>query len=104
MDYLDDGYSLCKTCFPPAKDDTEPPANEVDDPNAIKKEDATFVINIKTHKFHKLDCYHAESMSQSNREYTILTIEELLELEFIPCGTCLPDEAEQWKELHGEEK
>ena len=94
-------FELCKSCFKPpnVEDNTEEPE---DDKNKIPLEEATFLINSNSLKLHCLDCYHVESMSDKNIEYTNLTLEELIALdEYIPCGTCLPDEAEEYKEKHG---
>ncbi|MBQ8302262.1 MAG: hypothetical protein IJX97_01770 [Clostridia bacterium] len=94
-------FELCKSCFKPPKveEDTEEPE---DNTNKIPIEEATYLINTNSLKLHCLDCYHVESMSDKNIEYTNLTLEELIALdEYIPCGTCLPDEAEEYKEKHG---
>ena len=101
---LNKGYTLCQFCFPPRKDETEKEEEEVEeDPNKIAKEDATYVINKKNLKLHELDCQHVKSMNDSNVLYTDLTLEELIALDlYAPCGTCMPDEYEEYKELHPE--
>lgn len=92
---LEKGYTLCKDCFPP---EVEEEPEEEEEENKIPKEEATYLINSSSMKVHKLDCYHIAEMSEKNIKYTDLTLEELLELEHIPCSTCLPEEAKKYKE------
>lgn len=94
------GYTICNDCF---KIKEEEPEEEEEDPNKVSKEDATFVINSSTNKIHYLDCYHVDGMVEKNLKYTDLTLEELLALEYIPCGTCMPDEAEEYEKNHPED-
>lgn len=97
---LEDGYTLCKTCFPPEK-----PENPEDDENEnkIPIELASYVINSSSKKIHDKNCYHIEEMSEANIEYTDLTLEELLASEHIPCASCLPEQWEQYKKDHPED-
>jgi hypothetical protein len=95
---LENGYTLCKDCFPPA---VEPEPEEPKEPE-ISKEDATFLINKNSKKLHKLDCYHIEEMSEANIKYTNLTLESLLADDHIPCASCMPDEWELYKQAHPE--
>ncbi len=97
------GYTVCKDCLAPDEPEEEPEEEE-EDPNKVAKEDATYLINSSSNKFHKLDCYHIEGMSEKNIKYTDLSIEELIALEHRPCATCFPDEAEEWEKNHPDEK
>lgn len=94
-------YTICKDCF--GLNDKEPEEEEEDDTNKVSKEDATFIINASTKKMHELDCYHTEGMVEENLEYSDLTLEELLALEYIPCKTCMPDQAKEYEKTHSEE-
>ena len=82
--------------------DVEEDTTEEDTANKVAKEDATFVINSATDRLHQLTCYHIDNMISKNIEYTDLTLEELLSLEYIPCAICLPDEFAEYKEKHPE--
>ena len=97
---LEKEYTLCQDCFPP-QIEVEPDEEE-EDPG-VSKEEATFLINKKTLKIHKIGCYHTEEMSEANIKYVDLSLEELLETEHIPCATCMPNEWETYKENHPED-
>ncbi len=90
-------YIICKDCLVP---DAEEPEEDEDDTNTIPAEEATFLINKASEKLHKLDCYHIEGMEEKNILYTNLTLEELLLLEYIPCATCMPNEAKEYEKTH----
>lgn len=49
----------------------------------------TYVINTKTKKYHTLTHY-TDLSEYDNLEYTTLTEEQLLDLNYEPCGTCKP--------------
>ena len=66
---LEKEYTLCKYCFPPEKEEEDVEQEPEDDENKIAKEDATFVINSKSLKFHQLDCQHVSGMNESNTKY-----------------------------------
>ena len=94
-------FELCDSCFP-TEDEEEEPEEEPEEENKVSKDDATFVINSNSNKLHDLECRHIEGMNEENIKYTDLTLEELIALDtYIPCGTCLPDEYEEYKEKHG---
>ena len=105
---LEKGYTLCKTCLNPTeKEPVEKEPEEIpeEDENKISPEDATFVINTNSGKVHELDCRYAVDMKESNKEYTDLSLDELLAIEdenYTPCATCMPAEAEKHKEEHPE--
>ena len=97
---LGQGYTLCRHCL--VTDTPNDDDEEIVDENQIPKEDATFVINKSKLTIHMLDCYNIDRMAAKNILYTDLTLEELLATEHIPCGNCLPDEYEAYKEAHPE--
>ena len=105
---MDKGFTLCKTCLAPEDKDPveeEPEEQPIEDENKISPEDATFVINVNSEKVHELDCRYAVDMKESNKEYTDLSLDELLAIEdknYTPCATCMPAEAEKHKEEHPE--
>ncbi len=85
MDMVANGYKLCGVCFPNSNVDNN--TNDNDDDNGIPEEDATYVINIGTKKFHEKDCDYA--IKSSNTEYTDLSYEELVDENYEPCQVCL---------------
>lgn len=103
---IEKGYSLCKYCLAPEEEEPEeeePEEEPEEDENKIPIEEATFVINTSSKKIHELDCRYAIEMKEENREYTNLSLEELLAIEdaeYSPCATCMPAEAEKYKEEH----
>ena len=65
----------------------EPQQQEAPGP---EKEEATYVLNINTGKFHKISCSSVEQMSEENREYTNKSREEIIEEGYEPCKRCNP--------------
>ena len=51
---------------------------------------STYVLNTSSKKFHLPTCQYANSMNDENREEYTGTREELIELNYTPCGTCKP--------------
>lgn len=85
---LSKGYRICKTCLLQDSDgdeEDEPTKNE----NSMPDENSTYGINIKTRVFHDLDCHYLKNLNEDNRAYTFLTYDELLSLDYAPCGSCL---------------
>lgn len=66
----------------------EPVIHEIKEPE--NPEEATYVLNIHTMRFHEPSCQSVEEMKAKNRRYTIDTREELIELGYVPCGRCHP--------------
>lgn len=58
------------------------PGQEVDN--------AAYVLNTNTGKFHKPSCSSVEQISEKNREYTNKTREEMIEAGYEPCKRCNP--------------
>lgn len=58
------------------------PGQEVDN--------AAYVLNTNTGKFHKPSCSSVEQISEKNREYTNKSREEMIEAGYEPCKRCNP--------------
>lgn len=58
------------------------PGQEVDN--------AAYVLNTNTGKFHKPSCSSVEQISEKNREYTNKSREEIIEAGYEPCKRCNP--------------
>lgn len=86
---VDKGFSFCGLC---CYEEREIYGTATDNENGINPEDATYVLNTNPRnlKFHFPDCYHVESMSPSNTEYTDLQRETIIEHGYIPCKHCKP--------------
>lgn len=52
--------------------------------------DYTYVLNVKTKKFHLPTCSSVTSMSEKNKSYSSATREELLAQGYTACGSCKP--------------
>ena len=69
----------------------ETPTNpSPDDSGDTPVGEITFIINIKTKKFHKPTCTHAKNLSDENKEESTKTRDELIAENYSPCGTCKP--------------
>ena len=64
------------------EEDTAP---EVEEEN--KKE---YVLNTNSYKIHKPDCYIVQMMKESNKEFVIDTVENLINKGYSRCGNCYP--------------
>ena len=82
-DMVANGFKLCSACFPNSNVNNNTNNND----NGISEEDATYVINTGTRRFHEKDCDHA--LNSSNTEYTDLSYEELVDENYEPCQVCL---------------
>ena len=98
---LGKGYTICRDCLYENHEEEEEEVF-VPDPDEVPFEEATYVINRSKLTIHEKDCYSVKKISEKNLKYTNLSIDELLEKEHIPCGNCLPDEYEAYKEAHPE--
>ena len=100
---LNAGFTICEDCLVPdnekdKEEDEEPAEDEI----LIPKEEATYATNKKSLVIHLLDCHMIDAMIAANLRYTDLTYEELLELKYRPCGTCMEEEYKQYKKDHPE--
>ena len=99
---LGKGYTICKDCLVPKEEEDEN-EDEEEEEDLISRDDATFAYNKVSLVIHTLECHHIEIIIEKNLRYTDLTIDELLALEYRPCGVCLPDEYKEYKKNHPEE-
>ncbi len=86
---IEKGFSFCILCCPEESEMYNESDDEIID-SGVNPEDATYVINIGTGKFHELDCRYAESMNLQHKVYTVLSKFELIEDGYSPCKTCEP--------------
>jgi len=98
---LGKGYTICKDCLVPDDEEEEDP--EEDEEELISRDDATYAYNKVSLVIHTLECHHLEIIIEKNLRYTDLTMDELLELEYRPCGVCLREEYKEYKKNHPEE-
>ena len=64
--------------------------DEVENENESGSTDCTYILNTYSKKVHLSGCRHVENMSESNKEETNKTEEELLEEGYVACLTCDP--------------
>lgn len=87
---IERGFSFCALCCPEEselynkKDESGP----ID--NGITRDEASYVLNVNSKKIHELDCKYATSMNPQNMQYTTLSVDELRQEGYLPCGTCEP--------------
>ena len=74
----------------PAPEGGDESGDENGDENTGDEITVTYVINISSKRFHKPTCAGAVSMKESNRHESTATRDELIEQNYIPCGTCKP--------------
>ena len=99
---LNEGYTICEDCLVPDDEKKEDKEEEKEDEILIPKEEATYATNKKSLVIHHLDCYMIDAMIPENLRYTNLSYEELLEMKYRPCGTCMEEEYKQYKKDHPE--
>ena len=88
---IDKGFSFCVSCCPEESEEYKV-SDENDDriDSGVSPEDASYVVNTKTDKFHEPDCRFAEDINEQNRVYTDLSKEELVLEGYSPCKICKP--------------
>ena len=52
--------------------------------------DETYILNVRSKKFHRPDCASVDSMREENRETFLGSREALVEQGYAPCGSCNP--------------
>ena len=60
---------------------------------AILQEDlpeVTYILNTNSRKFHKPSCWSVELMKPENAQETSVSREEVMEMNYTPCGNCKP--------------
>lgn len=55
---------------------------------------STYVLNTNTKRYHKPTCSSLASMKEENKKTVETTEEELLDMEYSPCGICKPHQSE----------
>ncbi|MDO4300092.1 MAG: ComEC/Rec2 family competence protein [Clostridia bacterium] len=65
--------------------------NVNDDNGNLPSGEKTYILNIKSKKYHKIDCGGARNISDANKNEFTGTIEELKEEGYSPCGICKPE-------------
>ncbi len=68
-----------------ASENPPPPATE-----PVGAENASYVLNTRSMKFHRTDCESVATIASYNREYTDQSREQLIEAGYSPCGACRP--------------
>lgn len=58
--------------------------------SAEPAQDETYILNIRSKKFHRPDCASVDSMREENRETFHGSREALIEQGYAPCGSCNP--------------
>lgn len=53
-------------------------------------QDETYILNVRSKKFHRPDCASVDSMREENRETFHGSREALIEQGYAPCGSCNP--------------
>ena len=69
---------------------SEPENDESSDTGSSEMEIHTYVLNIKSRKYHKESCSGVASMSEANKQIFTGTEDEVVGLGYTPCGTCKP--------------
>lgn len=72
-----------------------PPEQEED----VPIENATYILNTNTMRFHELDCSGAPSPESPNYRLTDMSWEETMDAGYTPCGICKPQPAEELVKL-----
>ena len=58
--------------------------------SADPAQDETYILNVRSKKFHRPDCASVDSMREENRETFHGSREALIEQGYAPCGSCNP--------------
>ena len=58
--------------------------------SSVDPQDATYVLNVNTHKFHRLACGSIGDMAEKHRLYTAATRDQITAAGFNPCKRCNP--------------
>ncbi len=81
---------------PPAADITVSPAVSLQPSSSAAQaadddgEIYTYVVNIKSNKFHYSSCAAVAQMKESNKEYCRSSREDMIKSGYSPCGRCCP--------------
>lgn len=96
MSVEDQGESISFCVFVPnvqpgvAIDYSDGSSRPADSQSSPENEEAVYIINTNTRRFHLPSCSSVKEMKESNRENFTGSREELIEEGYIPCGKCRP--------------
>ena len=96
MSVEDQGNSISFCVFVPnvqpgvAIDYTDGDSRPADAQSSPENEEAIYIVNTNTRRFHLPSCSSVREMKESNRENFTGSREELIEEGYIPCGKCRP--------------
>ena len=96
MSVEDQGDSISFCVFVPnvqpgvAIDYSDGSSRPADSQSSPENEEAVYIINTNTRRFHLPSCSSVREMKESNRENFTGSREELIEEGYIPCGKCRP--------------
>ena len=96
MSVEDQGESISFCVFVPnvqpgvAIDYSDGSSRPADSQSSPENEEAVYIINTNTRRFHLPSCSSVREMKESNRENFTGSREELIEEGYIPCGKCRP--------------
>lgn len=96
MSVEDQGESISFCVFVPnvqpgvAIDYADGDSRPADSQSSPENEEAIYIVNTNTRRFHLPSCSSVREMKESNRENFTGSREELIEEGYIPCGKCRP--------------
>lgn len=96
MSVEDQGESISFCVFVPnvqpgvAIDYADGSSRPADSQSSPENEEAIYIVNTNTRRFHLPSCSSVREMKESNRENFTGSREELIEEGYIPCGKCRP--------------
>ena len=96
MSVEDQGESISFCVFVPnvqpgvSIDYSDGSSRPADSQSSPENEEAVYIINTNTRRFHLPSCSSVREMKESNRENFTGSREELIEEGYIPCGKCRP--------------
>lgn len=96
MSVEDQGESISFCVFVPnvqpgvSIDYSDGSSRPADSQSSPENEEAIYIVNTNTRRFHLPSCSSVKEMKESNRENFTGSREELIEEGYIPCGKCRP--------------
>lgn len=96
MSVEDQGESISFCVFVPnvqpgvSIDYSDGSSRPADSQSSPENEEAVYIVNTNTRRFHLPSCSSVREMKESNRENFTGSREELIEEGYIPCGKCRP--------------
>lgn len=73
------------------EEETAPEVEEETTPEIeVEENKKEYVLNTNSYKIHKPDCYSVQMMKESNKEFVIDTVENLINKGYSRCGNCYP--------------